>query len=62
MLDLPSWAVLQDLLDECPVVPRDVDGSASRLRIAKEFDFISEARQIAWVRDFVGRLPEALRD
>jgi hypothetical protein len=62
MLDLPSWAVLQDLLDECPVVPRDLDGSASRLRIAREFDFISEARQIAWVRDFVGRLPESLRD
>jgi len=60
-LDLPSWAVLQGLLDECPVVPRDIDGPRSRLRVSAAFDFISEHRQIDWVREFVGRLPEALR-
>lgn len=60
-LDLPSWAVLQGLLDECPVVPRDIEDRRSRLRVSPEFDFISEQRQVAWVREFVGRLPDALR-
>ena len=62
MLDQPSWVVLVNLIDECPVVPRDVEGRRSRLRVSAEFDFISENRQIVWVREFIGRLPEALRD
>jgi hypothetical protein len=62
MLDQPSWAVLVNLIDECPVVPRDLDGRRSRLRVSVESDFISDGRQIAWVREFIGRLPEALRD
>ncbi len=62
MLDQPSWVVLVNLIDECPVVPRDVEGRRSRLRVSAEFDFISENRQIVWVREFIGRLPVALRD
>jgi hypothetical protein len=63
ILDQPSWATLLGLVDECPVVPkvapRPADGRPP-LRVASEFEFISENRQIAWVRDFVGSLPRRL--
>jgi hypothetical protein len=63
ILDAPSWATLRGLLDECPVVPRRVEGRAgSRPRtVTNEFDFISENEQVAWVEDFVLSLPERLR-
>jgi hypothetical protein len=62
ILDQPSWATLRLLLDECPVVPSTAPGPTGRrpLRVTTEFEFISENRQIAWVRDFVESLPARL--
>jgi hypothetical protein len=63
ILDQPSWATLLGLVDECPVVPkvapRPADGRPP-LRVASEFEFISENRQITWVRDFLRSLPRTL--
>ena len=64
MLDQPTWAVLVNLLEQCPTVPRDFDrdpGDKPRLRISTEFEFISEASQIAALRNFVAGLATALR-
>ena len=64
MLDPPTWAVLVNLLEQCPTVPRDFDrdrGDKPRLRISTEFEFISEASQIAALRDFVAGLATALQ-
>ena len=56
MLDLPTWALLLGILDRCPVVPRNAgratDGKPP-LRVNPEVEFISEKRQIEWVRTFV---------
>ena len=63
ILDTPSWATLLRLLDECPVVPADagqLKPAQRRLRVSTDFRFISENRQIEWVRDFVERLPQCL--
>jgi hypothetical protein len=58
-LDLPSWAVLVNLVDECPVVPRDTAVAPGRpaLRVNTEFEFISEYRQVKWVAGFLDSLP-----
>ena len=63
ILDLPSWTMLVNLIDQCPVVPKDVCSPAEKppLRVATEFDFISENRQIIWARNFAASLPEKLR-
>jgi hypothetical protein len=63
VLDTPSWASLRGLLDECPVVPRQVEGPAGPgpRTVTNEFDFISENEQVAWVEGFVLSLPERLR-
>jgi Family of unknown function (DUF6178) len=64
ILDMPAWAALLGLIDECPVmrgaigVPR---GSRTRAVSASAFEFISENSQIASVREFMRSLPEALR-
>jgi hypothetical protein len=63
ILDQPSWATLLGLVDECPVVPKAAEtpaGGRPPLRVSSEFEFISENRQIAWVRDFVRSLPRRL--
>jgi hypothetical protein len=63
ILDQPSWATLLGLVDECPVLPKagpTPEDGRPPLRVASEFEFISENRQIAWVRDFVEALPERL--
>ncbi len=63
ILDSPAWAVLVNLLDQCPTLPR---GFASeprgkpRLRVSTDFEFISERRQIESVREFVAALPTVL--
>jgi hypothetical protein len=59
-LDSQAWAMLRGLLDECPVLPKPTDGRA--LRMSSEFEFISETRQLARVREFVLSLPEALSE
>jgi hypothetical protein len=63
-LDLPAWAVLLGLIDECPVIHAGIAaGRESRIRAvsASAFEFISENSQIASVREFLQRLPEILR-
>jgi hypothetical protein len=62
ILDTPSWATLLRLLDECPVLPKDLEPKASgrALRVSADFSFISENRQIAWVRKFIEQLPDRL--
>ncbi len=63
ILDQPSWATLLGLVDECPVVPKVAQTRADGrppLRVASEFEFISENGQIAWVRDFLEALPDRL--
>ncbi len=63
-LDLPAWAVLLGLIDECPVIHAGIAaGRESRTRAvsASAFEFISENSQIASVREFMLTLPEILR-
>jgi hypothetical protein len=65
ILDPPSWATLHGLVDECPVVPKAREPKRSQkppLRVSSEFEFISENRQIAWVRDFMDALPGRLAE
>jgi len=62
ILDQPSWAMLENLLDECPVVPRNACTPSEKppLRVATEFEFVSENRQIIWARNFAESLPGRL--
>jgi hypothetical protein len=62
-LDLPAWAVLLGLIDECPVIHAGIAaGRESRTRAvsASAFEFISENSQIASVREFMQSLPKML--
>jgi hypothetical protein len=64
ILDTPAWAALLGLIDECPVVHAALGASqGSRVRSvgASAFEFISESRQLASVREFMDALPEILR-
>jgi hypothetical protein len=64
ILDTPAWLTLAGLLDQCPVVPRRLEPPKSpkrMLRVAADYEFISENRQIAWVETFMARLPERLK-
>jgi hypothetical protein len=63
-LDMPAWAVLRGLIAEYPVLHAGVGASRnSRLLSisASDFEFISEKRQIASVREYMQSLPETLR-
>jgi hypothetical protein len=63
-LDMPSWAALLALLDECPVLHAGVAASRDRRMRSVDpaaFQFISENRQVASARLFVDTLPETLR-
>jgi hypothetical protein len=63
MLDLPAWASLLGLLDECPVMPAaltaTLEGRTGAVS-ATAFEFISTTGQIGQVRAFMGRLLDAL--
>jgi hypothetical protein len=64
ILDMPAWATLLGLLDECPVLHAGIGTSRdakTRAVGASAFEFISENRQIASVREFMRSLPETLR-
>jgi hypothetical protein len=64
ILDLPAWAALLGLIDECPVIHAGLSASRdARVRAvsASAFEFISENSQIASVREFMRSLPETLR-
>lgn len=63
-LDMPAWAALLGLIDECPVLHAAVGASRdSRILSVKasDFEFISENGQIASIREFMQSLPETLR-
>jgi hypothetical protein len=60
MLDMQAWAALGGLLSECPVIHAAL-GTHARAVSASDFEFISENRQVAAVRDFVNALPDVLR-
>jgi hypothetical protein len=63
-LDMPAWAALLGLIDECPVIHAAIAASrGSRVRAvsASAFEFISENSQIASVPAFMQSLPETLR-
>jgi hypothetical protein len=65
ILDMPAWATLLGLVDECPVLPAAAGASRdprTRAVSASAFEFISEKRQIAAVRDFLRELPRVLSD
>jgi hypothetical protein len=63
ILDMPAWAALLGLIDECPVMHAALGASAGsgiRTVSATAFTFISESSQIAAVREFMRSLPSAL--
>jgi uncharacterized protein DUF6178 len=63
-LDMPAWATLLGLIDECPVMHAALEARRrSRVRAVSPdgFEFISENRHIESVRRFVSALPETLR-
>jgi uncharacterized protein DUF6178 len=64
ILDMPAWATLLGLIDECPVIHAGMgvsQGSRTREISATAFEFISENSQIASVHEFMRLLPETLR-
>jgi hypothetical protein len=64
ILDMPAWATLLGLIDECPVIHAGLGasrGSRTRAVSASAFEFISENSQIASIREFMQSLPETLR-
>jgi hypothetical protein len=63
ILDMPAWAALLGLIDECPVMHGGLGASRGRTRTvsASAFEFISENSQIASIHEFMRSLPETLR-
>jgi hypothetical protein len=63
MLDLPAWACLLGLLDECPVLPAalksTLEGQIGAVS-ATAFEFISTTDQIRDVRAFMEKLVDVL--
>jgi len=62
-LDMPAWAGLLALIDECPAIHAVVDAQGTRARSvsATAFAFIAEKAQIAQIRVFLDALPEMLQ-
>jgi hypothetical protein len=64
ILDMPAWTALLGLIDECPVLHAALRASQTprtRSVIASAFEFISDNRQIAFIREFIQSLPDTLR-
>src|SRR5262245_30357341 len=64
ILDMPAWAALLGLIDECPVLHAALSASRSprtRSVSASAFEFISENSQITSIYEFIQSLPETLR-
>jgi hypothetical protein len=64
ILDMPAWAALLGLIDECPVLHAALNASRNpRMRSvsASAFEFISENSQITSIREFIQSLTETLR-
>ena len=63
-LDLLAWTVLLALIDEFPALHAGVSASQDSRTLsvsASDFEFISENRQIGFIREFMQSLPETLR-
>jgi hypothetical protein len=64
MLDLPAWATLLGLIDECPVLRAALSASQNPRTgavSASAYDFVSENSQITSIHKFFQSLPETLR-
>jgi len=64
ILDMPAWTALLGLIDECPVLHAALRASQTprtRSVSASAFEFISDNRQIAFIREFIQSLPDTLR-
>jgi hypothetical protein len=64
ILDMPAWATLLGLIDECPVIHAGMGvslGSRTREISATAFEFISGNGHIASVHEFMRLLPDTLR-
>jgi hypothetical protein len=64
ILDLPAWAALLGLIDECPVLNAALRASQNpqaRSVNPSAFEFISENSHIASIREFLQSLPDILR-
>jgi hypothetical protein len=64
ILDMPAWATLLGLIDECPVIHAAMgvsQGSRAHEICASAFEFISGNSQIASAHEFMRLLPETLR-
>ena len=62
-LDMPAWAGLLGLLDECPVLPLAVTATLEKRTRAfspTAFEFITTGSQIHQVKDFMTALPDLL--
>jgi hypothetical protein len=63
ILDMPAWAAMLGLIDECPVIHAGMGASTGSRTLAvsaSAFEFISETRQIASIRDWMDAVPEIL--
>jgi Family of unknown function (DUF6178) len=61
-LDIPAWAVLLGLIDECPVLHAVLSAAPKTRSVRPDaFEFISENRQIGLIREFLEALPETLQ-
>jgi Family of unknown function (DUF6178) len=63
MLDMPAWASVLGLLDECPVIPAaltaTLEGRTGAIS-ATAFEFISTRSQLGSVREFLSRFLDIL--
>jgi hypothetical protein len=64
ILDMPAWAALLGLIDECPVMHAAIGAAAGarpRAVSAAAFEFIAGNSQIASIHAFLRTLPDILR-
>jgi hypothetical protein len=64
-LDLPAWAALTALFDECPVMLANVSAPRDRRPLTvnpSEFQFIADPRHIAAVHEFLRSLTKLLTE
>ena len=64
IIDMPAWAALLGLIDQCPVFHAALNASRNprtRSVSGSAFEFISENSQITFIHEFVRSLPEILR-
>jgi hypothetical protein len=62
ILDIPAWAVLLGLIDECPVLHAVLSAPAKARSVRPDaFEFIAENGQIKLIREFLEALPETLQ-